>query len=69
MTLTGRSRNLKRRIDTTGVFQYQIEERGNEAVSTNNQLKLMKTKQNSGFSSPSKLPYKEKSTHESFVSA
>ena len=32
MTLTGRSRNLKRRIDTTGVFQDQIEERRNEVV-------------------------------------
>ena len=38
-------------------------------VSTNNQLKLMKTKQNSRFSSSPKVPYKEKSTHEIFVSA
>ena len=36
-------------------------------VSTNNQLKLMKTKQNSRFSSSPKVPHKEKSTHESFV--
>ena len=38
-------------------------------VSTNNQLKLMKTKQNSGFSSSHKVPYKQKSTHERIVSA
>lgn len=29
----------------------------------------MKTKQNSGFSSSPKVPDKEKSTHENFVSA
>ena len=29
--------------------QKKNEERGNEVVSTNNQLKLMKTKQNFGF--------------------
>ncbi len=32
-------------------------------------LKLMKTKQNSSFSSSPKVPYKEKSTHERIVSA
>ena len=30
---------------------------------------LMKTKQNSRFSSSPKVPYNEKSTHETFVSA
>ena len=32
-------------------------------------MEIMKTKRNSGFSSSPKVPYKEKSTHESFVSA
>ena len=42
---------------------------GNRLVSVTNQLKLMKTKQNSRFSSSPKVPHKEKSTHENFVSA
>ena len=47
----------------------KLKNEGNEVVSATNQLKLMKTKQNSGFSSSPKVPHKEKSTHETFVSA
>ena len=50
------------------MYQGQKKERGNEVVSTNNQLKLMKTKQNSRFSSSPKVPKKQKSTYENFVS-
>ena len=62
-------KNSKKRIDTTGSVSRSKEERGNEVVSTNNQLKLMKTKQNLGFSSSPKVPHKQKSTHERIVSA